>query len=259
MAENNLDEVGRRLRAPGSQQANAEELLAELVRLVDSSGPASERSRPPAGIVSEPSRTDTDPMQHLEMTPPRPSVEAPSSRPGETGPTYVEPPRAPESDNSYSNDPIGTDLATGRRAGAWAFRVSALVLVGAAGLGSIFWLKRAEPGLPNAPPIIATTQGPTTTQPRSNSAGATSSEAGATLSAVTQAAQGNGASPEVQPINPNARVSLNHPPQSDLAPPAIGATPPTADTSAAKPLAAGQYAGRRTADRGPSADGVAIS
>ena len=238
MAENNLDEVGRRSRAPGSQQANAEELLAELARLVDSSGPSPDRSRPPAGTVSEPTRTDTDPMRRREMTSLRPSVEAPSSKPGETGAIYVEPPRAPESNNSYSNDPTGTDLAAGRRAGAWTFRVSALVLVGAAVLGSIFWLKRAEPGLPNAPSITAATEGPTTTQPRSNSAVATSSGAGSTLSNVTQPGPGKGASPEVQPIDPNAHLSLNHPPQSDLAPPAIGAPPPTADASTAKPLAA---------------------
>jgi hypothetical protein len=238
LAENNLDGVARRLRAPGSQQANAEELLAELVRLVDSSGPAPERSRPPAGTVSEPTRTKTEPMQRLEMTSLRPSVEAPLSKPGETGAIHVEQPRAPESDNSYSNDPNQTDLATGRRAGDGKFKVSALVLVGVAVLGSIFWLKRVEPGLPKAPPFIATTQGPTTTEPGSNLTVATSSEAGATPKDVTQPAQGKVASPEDQPTDLNARVSLNNPPQSDLAPTAIGAAQPTADASAAKPLAA---------------------
>src|SRR5277367_5718285 len=92
LAENNLDGVGRPLSAPGRQQANAEDLLAELVRLVESSALAPERSLPAA----------------------------PSSKPSKTG-VGVEPPRA-ESDNSYSNDPNGTNLATGRRAGAWKFR-----------------------------------------------------------------------------------------------------------------------------------------
>ena len=217
MAENNLDGVARRLRAPGSQQANAEELLAELVRLVDSSGPAPKPSRPPAGPVSEPTRTSAEPM----------------SKPGETGAIYVEPLAAPASDNSYSNDPTGVD-----RAGAGKFTVLALVLVGAAALGSIFWLKRAESGLPDAPPLIGTTQAPTTTEPASNLTAATSTEIAATPKAVTDPAQSKGASPEDRPTDPNARSSLNNPPQSDLAPTAIGAAQPTADASAAKPLAA---------------------
>ena len=229
MADNNLDGVERRLRAPGSQQANAEELLAELVRLVKSSGLTPERLRPPAGTMSEPTRTDTEPMQQLEMTSLRPSVEAPSGKPGETRVVDVEPQRAPKSDNSYSNDPNQTDLATGRRAGASKFKVSALVLVSVAAVGSIFWLERVEPGPPNASSLMETTQGPTTMQPRSNLTVATSSEAGAT-------AEGKVASPEERPIDLNARVSPNNPPQSDLARTVIGASQP--DASDGKPVAA---------------------
>ena len=125
LAENNLDGVARGLRAPGSQQANAEELLAELVRLVESA----ERSGPPAGTVSEPTR---------------PSVAAPSSKPRETRPVDFEPPRAAQFNNSYSNDTNGTDFVTPRRVGAWKFGVSALLLVGVAGVGSIFWLERVR-------------------------------------------------------------------------------------------------------------------
>src|SRR5580700_8862283 len=119
LADNNLDGVERRLRPPGSQQANAEELLAELVRLIESSGLTPERLRPPAGTMSEPTRTDTEPMQRLEMTSLGPSVEAPSGKPGKTGKTGktgsvdFETQQAPESGNSYSNDPNGAYLATG--------------------------------------------------------------------------------------------------------------------------------------------------
>ncbi len=105
-------------------------------------------------------------------------------------------------------------------------------------LGSIFWLKRGEPGPPNAASFIATARGPTTTQPQSNSTVAASSEAGATLGAIPQPAQAKVASPNDQPIDLNARLSLNNPPHSDLAPTAIGAAQPTADASAGKPLAA---------------------
>jgi hypothetical protein len=178
-------------------------------------------------------------MRRLEMTSLRVSVEAPSSKPSETGAVEAEPPRAPESDNSSSNDPHGTDLATGRRAGAWTFKVSALVLAGAAVIGSIFWLERAAPRSPKAPPFIAIGQSPTTTQPRSNLTVATSSDAGATPRDITQHAQRRVASPEGQSIDLNARLSLNNPPPSaDLAPTAIGGAQPTADASAGKPLAA---------------------
>jgi hypothetical protein len=234
LAENNLDRVGRGLRAPGSQQVNAEELLAELVRLVESSTLAPARSSRPAETVSESTRTDTEPVQRLETTSLRPSVEAPSSNPSETGAIDVEPPRA-RSDNSYSNHPNGINLATGRRAGPWKFRVSALVLLGAAVLGSIFWLERVEPGPPNAPPFIATAQGP---QPQSNLTVAASSEAGATPGDITQPTQGKVASPNDPPIDLSARLSLNNPPHSDLAPTVLGAAQPTADASAGKPLAA---------------------
>jgi hypothetical protein len=234
LAENSLDRVGRGLRAPGSQQVNAEELLAELVRLVESSTLAPARSSRPAETVSESTRTDTEPVQRLETTSLRPSVEAPSSNPSETGAIDVEPPRA-RSDNSYSNHPNGINLATGRRAGPWKFRVSALVLLGAAVLGSIFWLERVEPGPPNAPPFIATAQGP---QPQSNLTVAASSEAGATPGDITQPTQGKVASPNDQPIDLSARLSLNNPPHSDLAPTVLGAAQPTADASAGKPLAA---------------------
>jgi hypothetical protein len=225
LADNNLDGVERRLRPPGSQQANAEELLAELVRLIESSGLTPERLRPPAGT-----------MQRLEMTSLRPSVEAPSGKPGETRVVDVEPRRAPESDNSYSNDPNQTDLATGRRAGASKFKVSALILVSVAAVGSIFWLKRVEPGPPKASPLMETTQGPTTMQPRSNLTVATSSEAGATPKDIPQRTEGKVASPEERPIDLNARVSPNNPSQSDLARTVIGASQP--DASDGKPVAA---------------------
>jgi hypothetical protein len=235
LADNNLDGVERQLRAPGSQQANAEELLAELVRLVESSGLTPERLRPPAGTMSEPTRTDTEPMQRLEMTSLRPSVEASSSKPGKTGSVDFETQQAPESDNSYSNDPNGAYLATGRRAGAGTFTIPALVLVSVA-VGSIFWLKRVEPGPPNASPIMETTQGPTTMQPRSNLTVATSSEAGAMLKDMPQPAEGKVASPEERPIDLNARVSPNNPSQSDLARTVVGASQP--DASDGKPVAA---------------------
>src|SRR5271167_751801 len=124
--------MGSPLRTPGSQQVNAEEMLAELVRLVESSALAPEGSAPPAETVSEPSRADMEPVQPLEIRSRQPSVEVWSSKPSETAAVVVDPPRALESDNSYSSDRNGIDLAKGRRSGAWTFKASALVLAGAA-------------------------------------------------------------------------------------------------------------------------------
>jgi hypothetical protein len=225
--------MGRPLRAPGAQQANAEEMLAELVRLVESSGLAPERSASSAETVSEPKRTDAEPMQPLEMTSLHPSVDAPPSKPSERRAVDVEPPRASEAANSYSNDP---DLARRQRTGGWTFKVSALVLAAAAVIGSIFWLKRVEPGLPKAAPFIAAAQVPPTVQPRSNLTVATSSGAGVTPTDIVQPAQV--VSSEEQPIDLNARVSVKSPPPSaDLGPTGIGVAKPTADASAGDPLA----------------------
>jgi hypothetical protein len=115
-------------------------------------------------------------------------------------------------------------------------KVSALVLACAAVIGSISWFKRVEPGLPTAPPFIATAQAPTTAQPRSNLTVATSSDAGVTpLKDITQPAV---VSPEERPIDLNAGVSLNNPPPSaGLGPIATAAAQPAADASAGKPLA----------------------
>src|SRR5579863_1263001 len=236
VAESNLDGMGRPSRAPGLQQANAEEMLAELVRLVESSGLPPERAAPPVEIVPEPKQTDTEPLRPPEMASLSPSVGPPLGKPSEPLPADVESPRALEAAKSYSNRPKGIDLATGQRSGAWTFKVSALVLAGAAVAGSIFWLKYMETGLPKAPPSIATAQVPSTVQPRSNLTVATSSDAGVTpLKDITQPAV---PSPEARPIDLNAGVSLNNPPPSaDLGPIAPAATQPTADASAGKPLA----------------------
>jgi hypothetical protein len=238
VAENDLDGVGRRSRAPGSQQANAEEMLAELVRLVEASRFAQERPASPAETVSEPNRTGAEPMQSPETRPLQSLVVA-SSEPNETGAVDVKSSRTPEYDDSPSTDPKGIDLA-GRAAGAPTFKVSALVLAAIAVIGAIFWLEQVESGPPKAPPFIATALAPTTAQPQSSLTPATSSEAGVTPQRdVTQAAQDKVVSPVEAPMDLNARVSLNNQlPSADLGPTAIGVAQPPADAFAGKPLTA---------------------
>src|ERR1700674_5360724 len=65
--EVNLDEFERRLRSLDSQQTSAEDLLAELAWLVDSSALLRTRSPWPSQAVSMPGQTDIEPPQPLEI------------------------------------------------------------------------------------------------------------------------------------------------------------------------------------------------
>ena len=241
MAENNRDGIERGLLTSGNQQANAQEMLAELVRLVESSRLAPEGSAPTARTAPEPTRADMEPAPPREITPPQPLAEVWSNKPSETAAVVVDTPRARESENSYSNDPNGIDVARGRRSGARTFKALALVLAGAAGIGSILWLERVEPGPPKAGPVIAAAQDPTTVRQERNLIFPTSSDAEATPPRdVAQPAQGKIVSPEERPIDPNDGVSANNPRPSsaDLGATAIGLAQPAADAPAGKPLAA---------------------
>jgi hypothetical protein len=73
-AEINLDEFERRLRSPGSEQTSAEDLLAELAWLVDSSSPLRTRSPWPSQAVLMPGQTDVEPPQQLEIATLQPVV-----------------------------------------------------------------------------------------------------------------------------------------------------------------------------------------
>jgi hypothetical protein len=236
VAENNLDGSGRRPRAPGSQEVNAGELLAELVRLVDSSGLAPKRPPPPVETASKQNLPDGKPTQSVEMKSLLPSLAAPSSKPRETVVVGVQPPRAPKSDNSHSNELNGIGLAESRRSGAWTFRVSALVLAGAAAIGAIFWLE-SEPS--EGPALIAAAQSPTPVQPPSNLSAATSSDAEVSPPRdASQPAEGKAVSAEARPVDPSARASQeNSPPSQDLGPTASGAAQQPAPPAGEPPAA----------------------
>ncbi len=149
MAENNLDGIGRPPRAPDSQAVNAQEMLAELVRLVESSRLAPERPASPVEIVTQQKLPDANTARPLEMKSPRLSPNAPSTDPKETVVFAAEPPEPRKS--SKTNGPNGNGLASRRRSGAWTVRVSALVLAGA--VGSIVWLELSQPS--KTPPLTA--------------------------------------------------------------------------------------------------------
>jgi len=227
VAENNLDGIGREPRAPGNQQANAEELLAELVRLVESSGLAPKRPTPPVGTVSERNLPHGEPTRPLKTKPLPPE---PSSKPNEAAVVEVQPLRAPKSDSS---DPNRIGSAAGRRSGTWTIGVSALGLAGAAVIGSIFWLEQIKPE-PSKAPFIAAAQGPTPVQPPGDPSVATSSDAEATPPRdIAESTEIKAAGPEERPTDPTSRASLENPPRSqDMAPAAIGAAQQTTATAA---------------------------
>src|SRR5712672_3435934 len=73
--EINLDEFERRLRAAGSQQARAEDPLAELSRLVEFSHMGISNGEPAARRAAEPAATPTKPLTSVETAPLRPTLD----------------------------------------------------------------------------------------------------------------------------------------------------------------------------------------
>ncbi len=250
MAENELERSGRAPSAPSGQQANAEEMLAELVRLVESSGLAPKRQPPPVEIAREPSLPERAPAPSLELKSPL-SFDAPSGQAKETAALGVEPIRATRSDDFHSNDLNPAPPPVRRRSGSWTLGISALALAGAAAAGSIFWLEQTRSEQPRAASVISTAPSPAAeAPPRANPGLATSSEAAAAPTRdIAPSAEGKAVSPEERPIDPNAHASLeNSPPPQNLGatasgsaqPPATAGKPPAApvDTPAAAALAA---------------------
>ncbi len=163
----NLEEFERRLRAAGAQQANVEDPLQELARLVESSyaGSSSETSAP---HISEPDRKSAESTRSIETGALRPAIDETE----ELIPAASEADRAArqdyEFDASRSHDSQEAGQAADRRPGRWKLTVSALALAGLAMIGAVFALKGRVPGLPKDPPFIAAAQGPTKVRPPSD-------------------------------------------------------------------------------------------
>ena len=149
-AEINLDEFEHRLRSPDSQQTSAEDLLAELEWLVNSSALLRTRSPRPSQAVSMPGQTDIEPPQPLEIATLQPVIDVEPDEPTRTASVDIEAPRASKFGDGYRRDPIGVDSATERRSGGWTLKVWALALAaGAALIGAVFAPKGGAPGQPN--------------------------------------------------------------------------------------------------------------
>lgn len=139
MAEDNPDDIGRAPRVPDNQPAKAGELLAELVRLVDSPGFALQRP-PPVEIAPDQTLPASKPKR--KSSPPAPSAAAPSPQPKETAVVEVRPPEPRKSNAPLSDQPNGNDSAARRRREAWVFGASALLLGALAVIGSTYGWER---------------------------------------------------------------------------------------------------------------------
>src|SRR5208282_3706977 len=164
----NLEEFERRLRAAGAQQANVEDPLQELARLVESSYVGSSNSETSARPVSEPDKRGAESARWIETESLRPGIDATD----DLIPAASESDRAARQDYEFdaprSHDPQPAVETAERRPRRWKLTVSALALAGLAMIGAVFALKGRVPGLPKDPPFIAAAQGPTKVQPPSD-------------------------------------------------------------------------------------------
>ena len=237
MAENDLDKIGRPPSAPGRQQANAEEMLAELVRLIKSPGFALTRQPPPVEIAPEQDLPASEPTQAPERGSLESALNALFDEPQDTAVVAVEPPEPRKSGVSSSNNSNGIALAATRRSGAWTLGVSALVLAGVALIAATYGLEQI---MFKPPPLTAAAENPTPVQPdRDPSIAASNDPQAIAPRDITQPAEGKTVSPEQRPIDPNARAALENPPPSqDPGPTASGVAQPEALPAEKPPAAA---------------------
>ncbi len=237
MPQDNLEQIGRGPSAPGSQQVNAEELLAELVRLVKSPGFALTRRPPPVEIAPEQDLPASEPTQTPERGSLESALNALFDKPQDTVVVAVEPPEPRKSGVSPSNNSNGIGLAATRRSGAWTLGVSALVLAGVALMGATYGLEQI---MLKPAPSTAAAENPTPVQPRRNpNVVASSDPVVIPPKDIPQPAESKLVSTEESPINQNGRDSLEkEPPSQDLAPTAIGVEQPTAQPARESPAAA---------------------
>ncbi|HEY1884420.1 MAG TPA: SPOR domain-containing protein [Roseiarcus sp.] len=221
--EINLDEFERRLRAAGAQQAQAEDPLEELSRLVEFSHMGIANGETPARPGAEAGRAKPPTSIETESLRPMLDDDVEGLTPGAS-----EDDRAARRDYEFDERHSATDSDEERRPTRWKIAVSGLALAGVAMIGGVFALKHGAPGFSKDPPFIAAAQGPTKVAPPSDQTVSTSSDAGASLlhdkgkpGAVKVV------NSEEQPVDLNAQASVNNPPSANSAPPA-GATDATA-------------------------------
>jgi SPOR domain len=238
----NLEEFEKRLRAAGGRDANVEDPLVELARLVESSNFGSSNGETPARTDSEPAVGSKASAGSIAIGALRPTIDETEV------PVPSESDRAAlrdyefESAHPHPHDRQETGQVGDGRARRWKLTVSALALAGLAMIGAVFALKGRVPGLPKDPPFIAAAQGPTKVLPPTDETVTTSNDsAGASLlkdnakpgpvkivdseeQPVDLSAQAQPESPPPAPANPPAAADQTKPPGSDMAATPVAAT-----------------------------------
>ena len=218
----NLEEFERRLRAAGAQQANIEDPLTELARLVESADASGQTSVRP---VSQADRGKVESARSIETEALRPAIYETE----DLIPAASEADRAARQDYEVDAprpyDAHAAGEASDRQPRRWKLAVSALAIAGLAMIGAVFALRGGVPGLPKQPPFIAAAQGPTRVQPPSDETVAPTHEAGASLlKDNSKPASVKVVDSEEQPVDLSAQ-------QSPGSPPAAPANAPVAATS----------------------------
>ena len=155
--ENRQDEFERRLGAGTTRQANAEELLAELKRLLESSGHPPFTPPPSASIVSASASTAAEPRQSTEIEKAHDSADDLSA----DGSLKRSP---ADLCDTYGQHQDLTREATHLRSRRWKLVASGLALGFAAVAGAGLALMPAAPG-PKSPSSVVPMQGQSNVQP----------------------------------------------------------------------------------------------
>ena len=229
----NLEEFERRLRAAGAQQANVEDPLQELARLVESSYAGSSNGETSARPVSEADKRGGESAKWIEADALRPGIGATDH----LVPPASEADQAARQDYEFdaSHDAHPAAEAAEARPRRWKLAVSALALAGVAMIGAVFALKGRVPGMPKDPPFIAAAQGPTKVQPPSDQTVTASNDPGVSvLKDSGKPATVKILNSEEQPVDLSAQAPAENPPAAAPTPPAA-AEPPKPAASAADP------------------------
>jgi hypothetical protein len=236
----NLEEFERRLRAAGAQQANVEDPLVELARLVESSYAGWSGGETSVAPVSEPDKRSAGSTGSIGSEALRPTIDDTE----DLIPAASEADRAARRDYEFdapgADDSQAAGQASDGRSRRWKLTVSALALAGLAMIGAVFALKGRVPGLPKDPPFIAAAQGPTKVQPPSDETVTASNDPG--LSVLKDNAKAGSVkiiNSEEQPVDLSAQGSPDSSPPAPANPPAAADQPkPPGSASNATPVAA---------------------
>ena len=254
----NLDDLERRLRREGADQASLDDPLSEIARLVDSS-----RNSPPSPLRSGTSApgdagTGEEVTEAFEVGTLSPSDEA-HDRPTEATAADCEVPQADDAGDLQAWDRGMAEEATRGRSRRRNLIAAALAFAGVAMIGAVFALEKGVPRPAEQRTSVAATNRPTEAKPPNDGTVAVLGDPGASLQkdsvestkvtvakeqptsssaqpALTVAPPPVGATPDVDLISPAAEALSAPPVPAKVDTSAVQAAPPLAQSPAPKPL-----------------------